>query len=170
MCLTTSERNDTLLAAQYMLCKHNINKNAFQQDAYRQLIDRMPRKPPPPRHASPTMHVPLPHMPPCHTCPPATHAPLPHMPPTTHAPTMHAPLPRMTPATHAPPVDRILDARFWKYYLAPTSLRVVNIVRYHGKNQTIFEHGYEFCAKFFESPFIYILNCSYPLLNSVTSA
>ena len=26
-----------------------------------------------------------------------------------------------------PPVNRILDTRFWKYYLAPTSLRAVNI-------------------------------------------
>ena len=29
-----------------------------------------------------------------------------------------------------PPVDRILDTRFWKYYLAPTSLRAIKI----GKN------------------------------------
>ena len=80
-------------------------------------------------------HAPLPHMPPCHTCPPATHAPLPHMPPPHHAyplpctppsctpPTMHAPL-QCKPPCHAwPPLDRILDSRFWKYYLAPTSLR-----------------------------------------------
>ena len=26
---------------------------------------------------------------------------------------------------HTPPVDRIVDTRFWKYYLAPTSLRAV---------------------------------------------
>ena len=28
---------------------------------------------------------------------------------------------------HPPTVNRILDTRFWKYYLAPTSLRAVNI-------------------------------------------
>ena len=41
----------------------------------------------------------------------------------THTPgaTTHAPL-----SNHAhPPVDRIVDTRFWKYYLAPTSLRAV---------------------------------------------
>ena len=57
----------------------------------------------------------------CHACLPPHHArlpphmpPLPRMLPVTHAPpAMHAPLP-CTP----PPVDRILDTRFWKYYLA----------------------------------------------------
>ena len=38
-----------------------------------------------------------------------------------------------TPARHAwihtPPVYRILDTRFWKYYLAPTSLRAVIILK-----------------------------------------
>ena len=61
-----------------------------------------------------------------HACPlpqnrfPATH---PHACP----PTMHAPLPCTFFPCHAhpPPMDRILDTRFWKYYLAPTSLRAV---------------------------------------------
>ena len=52
----------------------------------------------------PVMHAPSP----CHACPP------PHTPPPMHAPS-HA----------CPPVDRILDTRFWKYNLAPTSLRAV---------------------------------------------
>ena len=59
---------------------------------------------PPAMHAPPTTHVHPQHIPP------------PHMPPTTHP-----------PATHTPTVDRILDPRFWKYYLAQTSLRAVNI-------------------------------------------
>ena len=107
---------------------------------------------PPSMHAPlpctpPDMHTPC-HVCPCHTCPPpcmspVMHAPLPHMPPTMHTP-CHAcpPLPCTSPfhachpchacpslphppTTHAPPVDRILDTRFWKYYLAPTSLRAV---------------------------------------------
>ena len=82
-------------------------------------------------------HPPPPCMPPlCHACPPAMHAPC-HTPPhhthtpAMHAPAMHAPCHACHPAmhapftTHAPPVDRILDTRFWKYYLAPTSLRAV---------------------------------------------
>ena len=55
----------------------------------------------------PATHTPLPCMAPCHAHPPATHAPL----ASNHA--------------RPPPVDRILDTRFWKYYLAPTSLRAV---------------------------------------------
>ena len=55
--------------------------------------------------------------PPCtphfHACPPPC-MPLPHMTPTMHPPAMHV-----------PHVDRILDTRFWKYYLAPTSLQAV---------------------------------------------
>ena len=166
MCLTTAERNDTLLAAQYILCKYNINKNAFQQDAYRQLIDRMPRKPPPPHHACPpATHAPLPHMPPHHSPPPCM--PPCHACPLSCTTPCHTwPLPYMTP----PPLIEFLTHASENITFAPTSLRVVNIVTYHGKNQTIFEHGYEFCAKFFESPSIYILNCSYPLLNSVTIA
>ena len=81
---------------------------------------------PSPCHASP-----LPHMPPCHACPPTIPAPLPCMPPAMHTPHHICPPHHAhTPATHAPPhppMDRILDTRFWKYYLAPTSLRVVNI-------------------------------------------
>ena len=91
----------------------------------------------------PAMHTPLPHMPPamhapCHICPPATHtsAPCHACPPTTHAPPLcharppatHGPHHAQPPATHAPPVDRILDTRFLKYYLAPTSLRAVTNV------------------------------------------
>ena len=95
--------------------------------------------PPPPCHAcslpctptamqAPIMHAPLPHMPPathipCHACPPAMHAPLPHMPPNhTHTPPPPA---SHTPCHAHPCVDRILDIRFWKYYLAPTSLRAL---------------------------------------------
>ena len=107
---------------------------------------------PPAMHA-PCHACPLPHMPPCHAFPPAMHAPschacpLPHMSPAMHAPwlpCMPPQLPHMPPAmytpyhahhacppaTHAPPpptVDRILGTRFWKYYLAPTSLRAVKI-------------------------------------------
>ena len=67
----------------------------------------LPCTPPPP------CMPPLPCMPPCHTCPPATHGPLPH------ATTMHAPSPRSpTPWTE-------FLTRFWKYYLAQTSLRAV---------------------------------------------
>ena len=63
----------------------------------------------------------------CHACPPATHAPLHACPPAAHAshrctPPYHHAHP---PAMHTPPVDRILNTRFWKYYLAPTSLRAV---------------------------------------------
>ena len=70
----------------------------------------------------------------CHTCrptathaPPAMHAPLPRIPllpctcPLPCMPLMHAPCNACPP----PPVDRILDTCFWKYYLAPTSLRAV---------------------------------------------
>ena len=35
--------------------------------------------------------------------------------------------PSMQWGRHLLPVDRILDTRFWKYYLAPTSLRAVKI-------------------------------------------
>ena len=87
---------------------------------------------------SPHMHPLSPHMPPLHHAPPSNHAcppspcmpPSPRMPPfTMHAPLHHAcpPSPPMPPSNHAcpPPVDRILDTRFWKYYLAPTLLRAV---------------------------------------------
>ena len=64
---------------------------------------------------------PPPHTSLCHAHPPATHTPPPCTPPC------HACLPPHTMhATH--PVDRILDTRFWKYYLAPTSLRAVIIL------------------------------------------
>ena len=81
-------------------------------------------------YTPPAMHAPQPSMPhlPCmpppamhaphHTCPPAMHASLPHMPPC-----YTCPLPCMSP----PPVDRILDICFWKYFLAPTSLRAVKM-------------------------------------------
>ena len=64
----------------------------------------------PPRHAHPL----------CHACPP------PCMPPAMQ-PTPHACPSHTCPLCHTchPPVDRILDTRFWKYYLAPTSLRAV---------------------------------------------
>ena len=35
--------------------------------------------------------------------------------------------PQIKPRTPPSPLDRIVDTRFWKYYLAPTSLRAVNI-------------------------------------------
>ena len=73
----------------------------------------------PPATHTPAMHIPLPctppatHAPPCHAHPPAMHIPLPCM----------LPLPSMIP----PSVDRILDTRPWKYYLAATSLWAVII-------------------------------------------
>ena len=83
----------------------------------------MPRTPP-----LPCMH-PLPCMPPHHARPPCHTHPLPYMPPAMHAPhhvcppwKCHACPP---PCPHPHTVDRILDTRFWKYYLAPTSLRAV---------------------------------------------
>ena len=97
---------------------------------------------PPAMHA-PATHALLPCMPPCHACLPLPHMPpLPCMPPAMHTPChAHPPLPCIPPAMHAPchacpchvhplpcmppPVDEILDTRFWKYYLAPTSLRAV---------------------------------------------
>ena len=69
---------------------------------------------------------------PCHACPlpcmpSAMHAPCHAFPPATHAPpAMHVPC--HAPPMHASPVDRILDTHFWKYYLAPTSLRAVKIL------------------------------------------
>ena len=51
-------------------------------------------------------------------------APLPCM-PTPLPPAMHFPLLCMPPLPRTPSVDRILDTRFWKYYLAPTSLWAV---------------------------------------------
>ena len=74
-----------------------------------------------------TMHAPRqPYMPPGnHACPPATtHAPQqPCMPPSNHAcppATTHPPTTRHSPRQpHTTPVDRILDTRFWKYYLDP---------------------------------------------------
>ena len=98
---------------------------------------QQPRTPPnnhtpPGNHACPpaTTHTPSNHtcplqqpctLPSNHTCPPLA---------TTHTPpeTMHAPQqPRTPPGNHTspatmpapPPVDRILDTRFWKYYLGP---------------------------------------------------
>ena len=55
---------------------------------------------------------------------------------------MHAPChnaPHTPPAMHAPPVDRILDTRLWKHYLAATSLRTVNMKRnkYHTREGII---------------------------------
>ena len=71
-------------------------------------------------HAPPAMHAYPPCTPPCHACPPATHA---------------SPCHAYPPAMHAPTVDRILDTRFWKYYLAPTSLRAVK--RMHSSRMCI---------------------------------
>ena len=69
----------------------------------------------------PTMHAPHHAWPPAMRAPPAMHTPYHTCPPTTHAP-----LPCMSLCHACPlPVDRILDTRFWKYYLAPTSLRAV---------------------------------------------
>ena len=88
-----------------------------------------------PRHTCPSCHVhPQPCMLPYHTCNP-TH-PLPCMPPATHAPLpcttpclAHPPPPCMPPhyacppchahPCHAcPPVDRTIDTRYLKHYLA----------------------------------------------------
>ena len=61
----------------------------------------------------------------CHARPPAMHAPHRAWPP------FHAcPLPCMPPPPGTPPVDRILDTRFWKYYLVLTSLRAVIKTKY----------------------------------------
>ena len=38
---------------------------------------------------------------------------------------------RMHLPRYSPPVNRILDTRYWKYYLAPTSLRAVKINGLH---------------------------------------
>ena len=89
----------------------------------------------PPATCPPAMHAPHHHH---HACPPYHASPLPHTLPPPCMPPHHAhPLPcTLPPATHTPPamhaphhahppVDRILDTRFWKYYLAPTSLRAV---------------------------------------------
>ena len=90
----------------------------------------------PSSHAHPpAMHTPQPCTHPSHACPPTTHAPLAmHTPWHAHLPATHAPPAIHTPlAMHAPghapsqsctpppppAVDRILDTRFWKYYLAP---------------------------------------------------
>ena len=87
-------------------------------------------------HAHPpfTMHAtPSPHTPPF-----AMHAPLHHacMPPfTMHSPGhAHPPPPQEQPHTPPwsndacpPPRGQNVDTRFWKYYLAPTSLRAVMI-------------------------------------------
>ena len=93
-----------------------------------------------PQHAHiPAMHDPLPCMPPCHAwppppcMPPAMHAPL-----ATHVPHHICPLSLLCtpPAMHSPchtypPVDRILDIRLWKYYLAATLLRAVITINMH---------------------------------------
>ena len=99
----------------------------------------------PPCHPClPAMHAPchacpLPCMPPamhaypCHVCPPlpctppAMRAPPPCTPPLPHTPftppSTHAPLPAM----HDPTCEQN-DRCLWKYYLAATSLRAVNIL------------------------------------------
>ena len=91
----------------------------------------------PPHHVHPPPCMPplpcippLPCMPPCHPCPPAMHAPLPCTPTTTHDP-CHTHPPPCIPHYACPPVDRILDTRFWKYYLAPTSLQAVIMQTLH---------------------------------------
>ena len=92
---------------------------------------------PPSPHMPPLLPCtpPLPHTPPLHhtrppsPCTPLHHACPPfaiHAPPfTTHAPPGHARSPGAT--THVPPCGQNVDTRFWKYYLAPTSLRAVNM-------------------------------------------
>ena len=42
-----------------------------------------------------------------------------------YLPGMYLPRGCTCPGTPRPPVNRILDTHYWKYYLAPTSLRVV---------------------------------------------
>ena len=81
----------------------------------------------------PAMHAPLPCTPPamhtlCHTCPPIMHTPCYVHPLSCTPPAMHAPSPAMhAPLPHMPPLDKILDTRLWKYYLAETSLWAVKI-------------------------------------------
>ena len=94
----------------------------------------------PPPCTPPAMHVPLPL--PC--TPPATHAALPCMPPAMHAPCHACP-----PAMYAPPVDRILDTHFWKYYLAPTSLRAVKRLPACPRRGAATEHLLEHSAPVF---------------------
>ena len=78
---------------------------------------------PPPCHAHPPPWMyPCHTHTPCHICPPAMHAPT-----ATYAP----------PDMHAPPhpVDRILDTRLLKYYLAATSLRaVMKLIKWNSQN------------------------------------
>ena len=91
---------------------------------------QQPCMPPQSNHACPpgaTMHTPWSN----HAQPPEQPCMLPQA--TTHAPPRsshtHPPGSNHTcppgATTHAPPVDRIVDTRFWKYYLAPTSLWAV---------------------------------------------
>ena len=80
-----------------------------------------------PAHWPYAMHTPSTHAP-CHAHPPSCMPPITHAPCHTHCPAMHAPCHAHPPPCHAsPPPVRILDTRFWKYYLAPTSLRAVKI-------------------------------------------
>ena len=87
---------------------HMKNKNAFQNDAYRPLIDRISSYPmhPPGNHACPPLQPRMPppaamHAPHNHAHPPTTmHGPY-H--PTTHAPCNHACPPA---TTHAPQQPR----------------------------------------------------------------
>ena len=44
-----------------------------------------------------------------------------------------------------PPVDRILDTRFWKYYLAPNF-----VCGRSGRTQVLYKAHVLFCALFFE--------------------
>ena len=108
----TKKRTGT---ASGFLALKNLNKNAFQYDAYcpLQLLFFLPCMPPLPCTPS-TMHVPLPH----------TYS-LPHMPPCHACPHCHI----------CSPVDRILDTRLLKYYLAATSLRaVMKLIKWNSQN------------------------------------
>ena len=90
-----------------------------------------PRMPALSNHAHPpgaTTHAPpeQPCMPPQsnHTSPPQSN----HTPPrSNHACPPRSNHTRPPGATPHAPLDRIVDTRFWKYYLAPTSLRAVNM-------------------------------------------
>ena len=105
----------------FLLKLLNLNKNAFQWDAYRPLVVAVSpamhtpspamsclchacppcQSPSPAMHAPLTMHTPtaMPHTPPCHA-PPAMHAS-----PVTHMPPCHTctPLPCTPPGPHMPP-------------------------------------------------------------------
>ena len=71
---------------------------------------------------TPTMHAPLPCMPPYHACPTAMHAPCHACPPLPcRPPTMHDPCHTCTPPCMSPSCGQN-DRRLWKYNLSATTV------------------------------------------------